>query len=217
MGKNSKGLFISFEGTEGCGKTTQLNFFTRYLDNRNIQYMLTREPGGTKIGEAIRKILLNPKNTEMFPETEAYLYASSRAQLVREIIRPNLNKNNIVITDRYVDSSLIYQGIGRNLSIETVKALNEFATGGFYPDITFVILVKPEIGLKRAKKESIKSGFKDGDRLENEKFDFHKRIYAGFKKLIQYRNNIYYIDGEKKPAAVSKDIIKIFEENYDKL
>ncbi|MCD6579237.1 dTMP kinase [bacterium] len=210
----NKRFFIAFEGNEGCGKTTQIKLFTNYLKERQIDYLLTREPGGTEIGEEVRKILLDPKNKGMFPETEAYLYASSRAQLVREVIRPALELGKLVITDRYVDSSLIYQGIGRDLQVNIVRKLNEFAIDGLLPHICFVILVKPEIGLERAKKESIKSGFQNGDRLENEKLDFHNKIYDGFKALGHYRKNIYFINGERSPKEVFSEIRAIFDKNY---
>ena len=214
MDFQKKGIFIAFEGPEGCGKSTQVKLFTDFLKEKQIDYILTREPGGTKVGEEIRKILLDPENSMMEDMTEAYLYASSRSQLVREVIRPALTEGKIVITDRYVDSSIVYQGVGRELGIERVMKLNENGIEGLYPDLTFILLVEPETGLRRAADASKKDGYASGDRLEMEKLEFHKKIYLGFKELENHRENLAYINGVQKVSSVFEDIKNHFLENF---
>ena len=211
---NSKGIFITFEGPEGCGKTTQIKLFTKYLKKMGLKFLLTREPGGTKISEKIRDILLDPKNKEMSPITEAYLYAASRAQHTREKIIPALREGKIVISDRYLDSSIIYQGVGRNIGIERVLDINKTAINGLFPDISYVLLIPPKIGLKRARNVSSKSGYKDGDRLEQENMEFHKKIYSGFMKLPEIRKGVFILDGNRDIKEISREIIGIFERKY---
>ena len=171
-----RGLFISVEGGDGSGKSTQLENIKNYLSENGIEYIFTREPGGTEISEKIRSIILDPDNTEMADLTEAFLFAASRAQHVREKILPALEKGITVVCDRFVDSSLAYQGYGRELG-DVVKVINDYAVDGCYPDITFFLDIRPEDAMARIGERGL-------DRLEREDFSLHQRIYEGYKKLI---------------------------------
>lgn len=178
-----KGKFITFEGIEGCGKTTQIEKFAEFLKSKGSEIVLTREPGGTDIGDQIREILLNPKNTIMSPITELLLYAAARAQHVAEKVKPALEKGQIVLSDRYADATTAYQGAARNISPEVLKELHKIATGGLKPDYTFLLDLPAEVGLARAlnrnKKENIE------DRFENEKIDFHEKVREGYLKIAK--------------------------------
>jgi len=186
-----KGLFITFEGSDGSGKSTQLSLLKEYLIKKGIKILSLREPGGVTISEKIRSIILDNRNTEMGPVTEMLLYAASRAQLVSQVIKPSLEKGITVICDRFVDSSYVYQGVARGLGINTVKLVNDIATGNILPDITFFMDIDPEIALKRRFNESIP------DRLENESIAFHRDVYNGYLKLIEmYPERIKRINGE---------------------
>jgi len=173
-----KGLFITLEGPDGSGKSTIIKLIGDYLSDKGIDFIMTREPGGTSIGEDIRHIVLDNENTQMGRETEALLYAASRAQHVYEKINPALEAGKVVICERFVLSSLAYQGVGRNLGIESVKKINDFALGGLYPDLILFFHIDPEITLKR------KTNGSGGDRLEKEGTDFHNRVYNGYMDLL---------------------------------
>ncbi len=165
-------MFVSFEGCEGVGKSTQLKLLKDYLESTNQYAVYVREPGSTEIGEQIRKVILNPKNTEMFGVTEAYLYASSRAQLVREVIRPALERGELVVCDRYVDSSIAYQGYARGLGADLIKKINGSAIDGLLPDVTIFLDLKPS--------ESWRTFRIIDDRLELESAEFHNKVYNGY-------------------------------------
>ena len=150
-----KGLFISFEGGDGSGKTTQIMEIKQYFEKKGRKVILTREPGGTRIAEAIREIILDPEFKEMDYMAEALLYAASRAQHVRQIIKPALEAGNIVLCDRFVDSSVVYQGIGRGLGIDAVEGINNHATLGLMPNVTILIDLPVEVGIKRKKNQQI--------------------------------------------------------------
>lgn len=164
-------MFVSFEGCEGVGKTTQLNLLKEYLRSTNQNAVYVREPGSTDISEQIRKVILDPKNREMKDMTEALLYASSRAQLVRQIIKPALEKGELVICDRYVDSSIAYQGYARGLGAETIKQINAPAMDGCLPDVTVFIDLRPSEAWRT---------FPTSDRMEQESADFHDKVYEGY-------------------------------------
>ena len=172
----SKGLFISFEGGDGSGKSTQFRLFAEYLRSRGFEVVTTREPGGTRISEKIRDLLLDPECTEMDSMTEALLFAASRAQHVEELIRPSVNAGKIVLCDRFVDSSIVYQGFGRGLG-DCVRAINEHAVRGMYPDITFLLDISPEEGRKRNGKTG------KNDRLEKQSMEYHTMVAEGYRKL----------------------------------
>lgn len=181
-----KGVFITFEGGEGSGKSSQARLLANYLENSGYDVEVTREPGGTGIGDAIRAILLNPDLSEMGNITELLLLAASRAQNVYERIKPALERGAIIVCDRFIDSTLAYQGYGRDFDINLLKSLNSLATCGVMPDLTILLDLAPEIGLERSKaldKAEAKEG--EGDRFEQEDIDFHRRLRRGFLDLAE--------------------------------
>jgi len=200
-------LFITFEGGEGSGKTTVIENLYKELNSNGYNIIKTREPGGSIISEQIRKVILDVDNTKMDYRTEALLYAASRRQHLSEIIIPALNKNIIVICDRYLDSSLAYQGYARGLGIKEVYKINQYATEGILPDITFYIDVDPQEGLKR-----IKDSNRDVDRLDLENFDFHQLVRKGYLEVAaMFPERIKIINGHQTVNEISnqiKDIIK---------
>lgn len=192
------GLFITLEGIDGSGKTTQIEKLKDYFCQKGFSVVCTREPGGTKISEKIRNIIIDAENKEMDNMTEALLYASARAQLTSQVIIPALKDGNVVICDRFVDSSLVYQGIARGIGIDTVLKINKFATCGVMPDITFFLRLNPNIAILRKKEQG------ELDRIESEKFYFHKRVYDAYVSLAKrYPERIKTVDA-------SKDIDDIF-------
>lgn len=200
-----KGLFIALEGPDGSGKSTITDLIKQYLEDKNIDTVVTREPGGTSIGEDIRNIILDNDNTLMDSHTEALLYAASRAQHIHEKIKPALEDKKVVICDRFVLSSLAYQGIGRDLGIEKVKNINDFAIDRVYPDLILFFHVDPKTALLRKTKKL------GGDRLELEGNKFHTRVYNGYMDLIKkYPKNIKLIDATKSIEEVfEKSILEI--------
>ncbi len=192
---NMAGFFITFEGIDFCGKTTQAKKLVSYLRKKGYDVLFIREPGGERISEKIRKILLSEKNREMTSTTEFLLYLASRAQLTERIILPSLKQKKIVICDRYSDSTLAYQGYGRGLNKNMIKNLNQVASSGLSPNLTILLDVPVEISLRRKAKERKNKG---GDRLEKEKFEFHQRIRDGYLKIAQKnKRRIKIIDGRK--------------------
>lgn len=200
-----KGKFISFEGPDGAGKSTVMKKVLEQLEPElKPQYLVTREPGGSKIAEKIRKLILDPENDQMSARTEALLYASSRSQLIQEVIKPALNLGILVFSDRFVDSSLAYQGAGRELGISEVAAINRFATEGISPDLTLFFDIAPEKGLARIKKVRPD----DEDRLEREKLAFHQRVYAGYQEIIKrYPERIVVIKADRPVEEVTEEAI----------
>ncbi|MDD5922181.1 MAG: dTMP kinase [Eubacteriales bacterium] len=196
------GFFITFEGMDGAGKTTQSRYLRDYLERKGYTVVFTREPGGTPIGEQIRDILLDPSNAGMSEITEALLYAAARAEHVRELILPSLQKGFIVISDRFLDSSIAYQGYGRNLG-NLVTEWNEAAVQNVSPDVTFYLDLSPEEGISRVEART------DGkpDRMEQEEASFKKRVYQGFQSLAKENSGrIVRIDGSMKPEEI-RDLI----------
>ena len=174
-----KGKFIPFEGCEGSGKSTHVTLFKEYLDNKGVDYIFLREPGGTEISEKIRKIILDIENKEMTDEAEALLYAAARAQLISEKILPALNEGKLVVVDRYVDSSFAYQGYARGLGIDFIKKINSFAIENCMPDVTVFLDISPKVAFER------KGGADKDDRLELSGIEFHENVYKGYLKLIE--------------------------------
>jgi dTMP kinase len=200
----NKGLFISIEGPDGSGKSTQLKNIIKYFQDKEVRLVFTREPGGTKIGEKIRSIILDRDNMEMTDMTEALLYAAARAQHVEEKIRPSLLEGKTVLCDRYVDSSIAYQGYGRNLG-ESVSLINDYAISGIKPDVTIFLALEPEVGRNRIKHD-------DKDRLEIEKADFHQRVYDGYMRLAEEEPDRYQIvDASKDIESVKNDIFRVLD------
>lgn len=178
-------MFITFEGIDGSGKSTQAKIVTAELRQMGYDVLLTREPGGTDIGDQIRTILLdNLKNTNMAPATELLLFCASRAQLVAEVIRPSLEQGIIVLCDRYADSTMAYQGYGHQLDRKLLSQVLQFATGGLRPNLTLYLDLKPEVGLQRRRSAMLLFG-EDWNRLDDMELAFHKRVYAGYERLIK--------------------------------
>jgi len=205
-----KGKFITFEGPDGSGKGTIIKYVKKFLEKNKIDYILTREPGGIEISEEIREIILNKKHLNMDERTEALLYAAARRQHLIEIVMPALAKGKIVICDRFVDSSLAYQGFARGIGIDEVLKINQFAIDKLMPDLTLFLNVRPEVGLERINKSKVRKK----DRLDLESIDFHKKVYEGYNKVLErYPNRITSIDAEqsiKKVSDQSIDVIKTF-------
>ena len=195
-----KGLFIVMEGPDGSGKTTQINLLEQYLKEAGYECLITREPGGTVIGEEVRELILNPEYKEMSPVTEMLLYAASRAQLVHEVIGPALEAGRIVISDRFVDSSIVYQGIARNLGISTVAAVNAPGIGIYRPDGIFFIDLSEAERIRRKKNQ------KKLDRMEQESIDFHHLVSEGYRKVLAERPEVIKIDGGKDIDVIQKKI-----------
>jgi len=199
------GLFITLEGPDGSGKTTQMDLLEAALRKEGLDLIRTREPGGTLISEKIRDMVLDPACSEMCDRAEALLYAAARAQHLHEKILPALNAGKIVLCDRFVDSSLVYQGIGRNLGVETIAELNRFATGGVLPDLTIVIQIDYEEGLRR--KALQRNG--ELDRLEQQKDDFHRKVHEGFAELKKYSPaRVVQIDGSGSCEEVHAQVME---------
>ncbi|RLC54230.1 MAG: dTMP kinase [Candidatus Cloacimonadota bacterium] len=197
-----KGLFITFEGIEGCGKSTQAQMLKEYLQSKQIPVFLTREPGGPKISEDIREILLSNDNIEMLDRTEVLLYMASRSQHTGQWILPKLNQGMVVISDRYYDSTIAYQGAARKIDRNIIDSLTKYATFGLQPEITFLVDLPAEVGLSRIKQQ-------DADRLEQESLDFHRNVRKGFLEIAKAEKDRYIIlDGSKSIDEIHEDIIK---------
>ena len=203
--KMDKGLFISFEGADGCGKSTQAKLFAEYLREQGYEVVLTREPGGTPISEKIRNIILDPACKEEHPRTEMLLFAAARAQHVEELIKPAVSEGKIVICDRFVDSSIAYQGYARGLG-EQVEIVNSYAIDGCLPDITFFFDISPEEARKR-------NALTDkADRLELEKNEFYRKVYDGFIALSEkYKDRYVVIDAFGSIDDIQQQLRRYFE------
>ncbi|MEK9163265.1 MAG: dTMP kinase, partial [Chloroflexota bacterium] len=173
-------MFLTLEGPEGSGKSTQCKLLAEYLTSLGHNVLLTREPGGTEISQQVRQIIMDMKNKSMFPATEFLLFSSARAQLVREKIRPHLNNDGIVICDRYFDSSLAYQGYGHGLPLDSIRAITAFATDNLTPDLTLLLDIDPERGLRRRQ-----SNNEEWNRLDDYELAFHRRVRDGFFELVK--------------------------------
>lgn len=195
------GVFITFEGIEGCGKSTQIGLLAQHLEKHGHAVLVTREPGGTELGEAIRGLLLDPRNGAMAPLTELLLYEAARAQLVAERIRPALEARQVVLCDRFYDSTTAYQGAGRNLGDIDLAALHRLATGGLVPDLTVLLDLPVEEGLKRA------LGDARGDRIERESIAFHERVREAFMDIAkQEPDRVRVLNGLRRPKDLGAEI-----------
>ncbi len=205
------GRLITFEGIEGCGKSTHASLLAEYLESRGLKVLVTREPGGTRISEAIRNILLSPDLREMHPYTEVLLYLASRAQHVYELVLPSLQQGMIVISDRFSDSTLVYQGYVREINISIIEAMNKFATGGLVPDITFLLDVSPEEGLRRARSRN-KKELRGEDRIEQEDIEFHAKVRTEYIELARrFPERIHVIKANREVKEVQGDIRRIVD------
>ncbi len=201
-----KGFLITFEGIEGSGKSTQVGLLASHLKEEGFDIVVTREPGGTRIGEQIRNITHGRENVDLTAVSEAYLMAGARAQLVREIIRPALIDSKIVIVDRFLDSSLAYQGYGRQLGVETIEKLNSLAIDAVFPDLTILLDIDPSIGIAR------RNGSEKIDRMDLQQKDFYERVHDGYKKIAsQNRDRFVIINGSQSIEKVSEEVWGIVE------
>jgi len=209
-----KGTFITFEGGEGSGKSSQARLLVEYLKEKGYDVEVTREPGGTGIGDAIRAILLNPELSEMGNVAELLLLAASRAQNVHQRIKPAIDRGAVVICDRFIDSTLAYQGYGRDFDIDLLKSLNRLATGGVTPDLTILLDLSPEVGLGRSKAlNKVESKEGKGDRFEQEDIDFHRRLRDGFLELASAEPDRFEkIAVQQDMEATHKMVVEIVED-----
>ncbi|WP_019914515.1 dTMP kinase [Paenibacillus sp. HW567] len=204
-----EGYFITLEGGDGSGKTTVLGRVAAYLQNHSMPYLITREPGGIEIAEKIRSIILDPSHTAMDARTEALLYAASRSQHLAEVVEPALKEGLTVLCDRFVDSSLVYQGFARGLGIEEVRSINRFATGGRMPDLTFYLDVDPEVGLSRIAANQDR----EVNRLDLESLAFHQKVREGYGLVIKSDpQRIVVLDANRPVHMVEQDIVQTLKE-----
>lgn len=201
------GYFITFEGTDGSGKTSVLNIIEKKLKQKNVDYLRTREPGGVPLAEKIRAVILDKDATEMDARTEALLYAAARRQHLVEKVLPALKEGKIVLCDRFVDSSLAYQGAGRGLGVENVAKINEFATEGLKPDLTFYLKIDPKIGLSRIQKNRTD----EVNRLDNEDLSFYEKLNDTYQELAKAEKRIKTIDASLPLEKVSDQVWEILE------
>ena len=200
MSSLNNAKFITFEGIDGCGKSTQARLLLEYMNNSGVETILVREPGGTNISESIREILLHSTSSQMGDRTESLLMTASRAQLTQEVIVPNIDKGKFVIADRYSDSTLAYQGGGRNLDIEWLIELNNYATFTLLPDITFFVDIRPEEALRRLDS--------DKDRIEGEGIEFQTLVRKTYQILAEKFNDRYVIiDGYAEKGDIHKKVL----------
>jgi dTMP kinase len=199
-------IFITFEGIEGCGKTTQIRLLAESLQARGLRVLATREPGGCPIADAIRGILLDSANSGMAPKTELLLYAAARAQHVYEVISPALREGKAVLCDRFTDATLAYQGYGRSLDRELIDRLNRLAAGDVVPDLTLLLDFPPEEGLRRARLRNESLPEINEDRFEQESLDFHRRVRAGYLDAAAREERFRIIDARGTVAEVAARI-----------
>ena len=201
-----KGILITLEGNDGSGKSSVIEAIRKTLEEKGYPVVYTREPGGSQIAENIRKVILDVENTGMDAKTEALLYAASRREHIEKTIRPALGAGKIVLCDRFIDSSLAYQGYARGLGIDEVYHMNLYATEGLLPDLTILVCVKPEIGIARI----TQNHRGELDRLESEKMEFHQKVYQGYLAVQKkFPTRIQMIDGEKTKEEVRLDALDI--------
>lgn len=196
-------MFVSFEGIDFCGKSTQVELLKEYLVEKNKRVEIIREPGGTEISEKVREVLLDKKHYHMFMETEIFLFSASRAQLVREKIRPHLKTGVYVISDRFHDSTTAYQGFGRGIDLETVQRINNLAIGDTLPDLTFIIDIPVEVAEKRKQK---KHGL-DLDRIEVSDSGFYRKVREGYLKIAEGEKRFKVIDGTMNTKEIHNKVV----------
>ncbi len=205
------GLFITFEGPEGSGKTTQIPLLAEYLRRQGRQVLTTREPGGTPIGDQIRAILSDLDNTAMHPRTEILLFLASRAQLVEQVIRPHLERGGVVLCDRYADSTLAYQGYGHGVDLKLLQDLLQFATGGVFPHLTFLLDMDAEAGLRRRARGG------EWNRLDAYALEFHQRVRAGYHALAaQEPQRWVVVDASRPVEQVRRDILRAVQARLER-
>lgn len=211
-------MLITLEGIEGSGKTTQIDYIAAYFQKSGLDYIITKEPGGTVLGEKIRSILLDPGNINIHPMTELLLYAADRVQHIKELISPMIESGKIVICDRFHDSTTVYQGFTRGIDVSLIQQLNRLVLEGLAPDITFILDLDPGIGLKRAWKQ-IENGSRSESetRFENEKFQFHESVRNGYLALArQEPDRFVVVDASMDPLKVSEKILEYLGKYLEK-
>ena len=210
-------MFISLEGIEGCGKTTQLKYLTTFLEEKGRSYVVTREPGGTAIGKKIRSILLDPASKELVPAAELLLYMADRAQHIDSLIKPRLAEGKIVLCDRYFDATVVYQGFARGLDTGVIRDLHRIIFKDLKPDITLLLDLPPRIGLARAWRELDSGNRSDAEsRFEEEAIGFHEKVRAGYLELAKTEpGRIKIIDASRPLDAVQADIRKVLSAALD--
>lgn len=205
-----KGKFITLEGIEGSGKSTQIFLLANYLKSLGIRMVLTREPGGTLIGDQVRKILLDPANTALDPKAELLLYAASRAQHLKEVILPNLEDPGVVLCDRFADATLAYQGYGRKLDIDLIRMLDRIVCAGLRPDVTILLDIDAAAGVARARGRNNSRGLETEARFENEAIAFHERVRQGYLALArQEPERIRIVEASRSMEDIQREIRKI--------
>ena len=205
-------LFITFEGVEGSGKTTQIQRLRKYFTQKGISCKVTREPGGCLIGEKIRKILLNPDHHEMVPMTELLLYEAARAQHMTEVIMPFLKKGGVVLCDRFIDASIAYQGYGRRVDLRWIERLNHLSAQGIRPDVTFLLDCPTDVGLERALQRNRALKREREERFEREKIQFHRRVRRGYLTIAKKEpRRVKVIDTREGEDKVFEKIRKIVD------
>ena len=206
-------MFISFEGIEGCGKTTQVELLTKFLSERGVPYVVTREPGGTRLGILIRQMLLDPAHTEMEPLTELFLYAADRAQHIAQVIRPALESHQWLICDRFADATTVYQGYGRDQDLAFIQQLNEMATQGIWPRLSLLLDCPVEIGLDRARQRIMETA-QEGreDRFEQQELAFHQKVREGYLKIAS-QNPLRFrvLDATLERKQLHQEIIALLQ------
>ena len=202
-------MFITFEGIEGCGKTTQIKRLARRLNDYGIQFVSTLEPGGTGIGQDIRRLLLDPRNSHLSPLAELILYAADRAQHIEEVIKPALDQGKWVICDRFFDATVAYQGSGRGMDMDLIMTLNKKVTKGIRPDITLLLDCPPEMGIERALKRNHALPQAGQDRFEREKMEFHKMVRSGYLEIARNERRFSIIDATLSEDVVEEEIFKV--------
>ena len=208
------GFFITFEGIEGCGKTTQINHLTAHLKEKDLPFLLTREPGGTAIGDRIRQILLSSENSRMEPVTEFFLYAAARAQHISQVVLPALTDGKLVLCDRFADATVAYQGYGRGLNLTWIEEIHNRFLKGLKPNLTFLLDLPVEEGLRRAWKRMENQTVKE-DRFEKEALAFHRRVREGYLFLArQEPNRIIVLDAMKDEKSIHREITNHLPKGY---
>jgi len=200
-------LFVTFEGPEGSGKTTQIELLRDYLEERDYSVLATREPGGTIIGNQIRAILLDPQNTDMLPASEALLFSAARAQIVHQVIRPHLARGGIVLCDRYADSTLAYQGYGHGLGLEMLHTITALATAGLKPDLTVYLDIDVEEGLRR-KLAAHEAGQTEWNRLDQQEAAFHRRVRGGYLLMAAREPDRWLVIDATQPLEAIQVLIR---------
>jgi len=204
-------LFVTFEGPEGSGKSTQIQLLYRALKDKGLTVVCTREPGGTPIGEQIRAVLHDLRNVGMSPEAEVLLYSASRAQHVAQLIRPALERGEVVISDRYAESTLAYQGYGRGLDLDTLRRITDFATGGLYPDLVVYLDLDVELGLER-KRRAQQQGQGEWNRMDQQELAFYRRVREGYLRMAeQERTRWLVVDATRSVEEIHRIVLRRVE------